>query len=209
MNRTLRLLAGSALLLLSLAAAQAASPWSVRVRATYLETVDHSDAFSALGINFAKGAVSVNDKLIPEIDINYAFTDTLFAELVLTIPQMQDVKLAGVGKLGTFRHLPPTLLLQYRANPTGKIHPYAGLGVNYTLIWSDHLAVAGIPLNLESSSFGFAVQVGLDWDINERWAFNVDLKKAQISSKVFVGSTALTEARLDPMLYSVGLRYAF
>ncbi|HLP03472.1 MAG TPA: OmpW family outer membrane protein [Opitutaceae bacterium] len=209
MNKSLRLLAGSALLLLSLAAAQAASPWSVRVRATYLETVDKSDPFTALGIHFGRDAVSVNDKLIPEIDISYAFTDTLYAELVLTIPQMQTVKLAGVGKLGTFIHLPPTLMFQYRANPTGKIHPYAGLGVNYTLVWSDHLSVAGVPLSLENSSFGLAAQIGLDWDLTDHWGLNIDVKKANIRSKVFAGSTSLTEARLDPLLYSVGVRYAF
>ena len=209
MKKTTRLLAGSVVLLLSLATAQAASPWSVRFRATYLETVDKSDAFSALGLNFAPGAISTNDKLIPEIDVDYAFTPTLSAEVVLTIPQVQEVSLAGVGKLGTFRHLPPTFLLQYRANPGGAIRPYVGAGLNYTLIWSDHLAVAGVPLHLDHSSVGLAAQTGFDWKIDDRWSFNVDLKYAAIRSKVYAGSAALTEARLDPWLYSVGVRYGF
>lgn len=187
----------------------AASPWSVRVRATYLETVDHSDAFSALGINFAKNAVAVNDKLIPEIDVDYAFTDTLSAELVLTIPQTQTVSLAGVGKLGSFKHLPPTLLAQYRGNPGGAIRPYVGAGVNFTLIWDDNLSVAGVPLSLENFSLGLAAQAGVDFKINEKWAFNVDLKWAAIRSDVTAGSAKLTQARLDPMLYAIGLRYDF
>ncbi len=138
MKLSLRLLACSALLVLTAAAVQAASPWSVRLRATYLQTVDQSDAFTALGINFPKNAVAVNDKMIPEIDVDYAFTDSFGAEVVLTIPQTQDVTLAGVGKLGTFKHLPPTFLLQYRANSGGSFRPYIGAGVNFTLIWDSN-----------------------------------------------------------------------
>jgi outer membrane protein len=210
MNQTIRHLTRAALLLLSVASIHAASPWSARLRTTYLQTVDHSGAFTALGINFAKNSVKINDKLIPEIDVDYAFTDTLSAELVLTIPQTQEVTLAGVGKLGSFKHLPPTLLLQYRANPGSAIRPYFGVGVNFTLIWGDSgLAVAGVPLSLENYSLGLAGQAGVDWKINDRWSFNVDIKKAAISSDVLAGAARLTTAHLDPWLYAIGLRYDF
>jgi outer membrane protein len=209
MNKVIRNIIPCALLFAITVALPAAGPWSVRVRATYLETADKSDAFSALGIAFASDAVSVSDRLIPEIDIAYAFTDTLSAELVLTIPQKHSVSLAGVGKLGTFKHLPPTLLLQYRALPGAAIRPYIGAGVNFTLIWDDELSVAGVPLGLESNSTGLALQAGVDWKIDERWSFNVDLKRAIIRSSVSAGAARLTEARLDPWLYAVGLRYGF
>lgn len=208
LTHTRRLVRG-VLVLATLTTLHAASPWSVRVRATYLETVDHSDAFTALGISFPKNSVSVNDKLIPELDVDYAFSDTWSAELVLTIPQTQEVKLAGVGKLGTFKHLPPTLLAQYRANPGGAIRPYVGLGVNFTLIWADDISVAGVPLSLENYSLGLAAQAGVDFKINESWSFNLDVKRAAIRSDVRAGGTTLTEARLDPWLYAVGLRYQF
>jgi outer membrane protein len=197
------------LLLVSAIALPAASPWSVRLRATYLQTMDKSDAFTALGINFAADAVSVSDKLIPEIDIAYDFNDVFSAELVLTIPQKHNVDLAGAGRLGTFKHLPPTLLFQYRANPGGALRPYLGLGVNYTLIFSDKLSVAGVPLGLDSSSVGFALQAGFDYKVNDRWSFNADLKNARLSSGVYAGAAKLTEASLDPWLYSLGMRYQF
>ncbi len=202
----------SAVVILGIIAATAtsvASPWSARVRATYLQTVDKSDAFSALGINFGKNAVSVNDKLIPEINVAYAFNDVWSAELVLTIPQTQKVSLAGVGALGSFKHLPPTLLLQYRANPGGSVRPYAGVGINHTFIFDESLSVAGIPLGLDSSSTGLALQAGVDFKVNDRWSFNVDLKHAKLSSGVYAGGAKLTEARLDPILYAIGLRYEF
>lgn len=209
MNQVLRCFTRGALLALCAVSLQAASPWSVRLRATYLQTVDESDAFTALGTSFGSGAVSVSDRLIPEIDIGYAFTDTLSAELVLTIPQKHTVSLAGVGKLGSFKHLPPTLLLQYRALPGAAIRPYVGVGVNFTLIWDDVISVANVPLGLESNSVGLAAQAGVDWRINDRWSFNLDVKKAAIRSDVFAGGAKLTEARLDPWLYAAGVRYAF
>ncbi len=209
MNKTSLNLARGALLLLSVAALNAASPWSVRLRATYLETADKSDAFTALGINFAANAIAVNDKFIPEIDVDYAFTDAFSAELVLTIPQTQDVTLKGVGKLGTFKHLPPTLLGKYRFNAGGALRPYVGAGVNFTLIWADNLSVAGVPLNLENYSVGAAAQAGIDWKIDERWTFNADVKRAALRTDVSAGATKLTEARLDPRLYSAGVSYAF
>lgn len=209
MNKILRNILPCALLLTTAVALPAASPWSVRLRATYLQSVDESDAFSALGINFAADAVSVSDRLIPEIDIDYAFTDTLSAELVLTIPQEHSVSLAGVGKLGTFKHLPPTLLFQYRALPGAAIRPYLGVGVNFTLIWDDNLSVAGVPLGLEGNSTGLALQAGVDWKIKERLYFNLDLKRANIRSSVSAGAARLTTARLDPWLYAAGVRYEF
>ena len=209
MKRILTLLAGSTLLLAAALSVSAASPWSVRLRATYLQTVDKSDAFTALSINFPKDAISVNDKLIPEIDVDYAFTDTLGAELVLTIPQTQDVSLAGVGNLGSFKHLPPTLLFQYKANPGGTVRPYIGAGINFTLIWGGNLKVAGVPLDLDSTSIGLAAQGGVDIKIDDQWSFNVDIKRAAIRSDVRAGGARLTEARLDPWLYAVGFRYDF
>ena len=68
---------------------------------------------------------------MPEFDITYFFTPNIAAELILTYPQKHDVELGGTG-IGSVKHLPPTLTLQYHFNPTGTIRPYVGLGANYT-----------------------------------------------------------------------------
>lgn len=190
------------------APAQDKNPWSVRLRATYMETADESDAFSALGINFAPDSIEVQSKLIPEIDVVYALTPHLSAELVLTIPQKHDVSLRGVGHLGTFKHLPPTLLVQYHFFPDAKVRPYVGGGLNYTLIYDSDLKVAGVPLALDNCSFGLAAQAGVDVTITPRLSFNLDVKKAAIRTDVSAGGAKLTEARVDPWLFSVGLKWA-
>lgn len=191
----------SALLLGALAAASSAfaGPWSARIGATWLETVDKS----------TRGVpVSVEDKLIPELDITYAFDANWSAELVLTIPQEHSVKSAG-ARLGSFKHLPPTLLAKYTFDPIGSFRPYVGAGVNFTLIFDDDLAVGATRLKLDSFSVGPAVQAGFDWALNDTWSLNFDVKRVMLRTDVEAGGAKITEARLDPWLYSIGLRYAF
>lgn len=190
--------------------AAAAGPWSARLRATYLEMADKSDAFGALGLAFAADAVDVDSKWIPEFDFSYAFSKNFSAELVLTIPQKQKVHLAGAGALGTFKHLPPTLLGQYRFAPGGKVQPYVGAGVNFTLIFDKNLKVANVPLDLEDTSLGLAAQAGVDIDLGNGMHVNLDVKKAALRSDVLVkGGPKLTTARLDPWLFSLGLGWSF
>lgn len=174
----------------------AASPWSVRVAATYLETVDHTSRSAV--------PVTIEDKLIPEFDIGYAFNEHWSADLVLTVPQEHDVK-SGGAQLGTFKHLPPTLLAKYTFGTFCGFTPYVGAGVNLTLIFDDDMGA----LKLDNYSVGPAGQVGFDYKLNERWALNADVKKAVIRTDVTGPAGKLTEARLDPWLYSLGLRYQF
>lgn len=189
------LVAGLSLLPSARAAEAGSSPWSVRLRATYLDAVDQT--------------VKVSDKLIAEFDINYALCDTWALELVLTHPQEHDVKLGGV-EIGDFKHLPPTLLLQYRpviAALGENFRPYVGAGVNFTLIFDDNL-LGGLA-KLDSYSVGPAGQIGFDYTLNERWAINVDVKKIFIGSDVKVNGTKVIDVNVDPLAYSLGLTYRF
>lgn len=180
----------------SLVSVQAASPWSVRLAATYLQTTDGSTNKAV--------DVDIEDKLIPEFDVSYAFNRHWSAELVLTVPQKHTVKINGAAG-GDFKHLPPTLLAKYTFDSIGKLTPYIGAGVNFTLIFDDELGAA----KLENYSVGPAGQAGFDYKLTERWSFNVDVKRAVLRTDVSVGGVELTEARLDPWLYSLGLRYQF
>jgi len=189
--------------------AAAPKTWNIKLRAAYLETADESDAFSALGINFAEGAVSVEDKWIPEIDITYAFTKNLLAEAALTIPQKHDVYLAGVGKIGSLEHIPPTLSLVYEFNTQSALTPYLSGGLNFTWITNKRLKVANIDLDLDDYSIGLALGAGVAYDINERWNLDASLKWIDLDSDITAGGTKLTKASLDPWLFSFGANYRF
>jgi outer membrane protein len=197
----------------SLALAQS-TPWSVRLAGTEVHMADQSDAFSALGLNFPSGAVHVGNKLIPEFDINYAFTPNIVAQLVLTYPQTANVTLGGPtqgASLGTFKFLPPTLVAQYHFLPGQAFDPYVGAGINYTWITSVHLGVAGVPLDLKKSSFGAALNVGGDFKIDKAWFVNADVKYINpLQSDVLLpDGSKLTTAKLNPLLYSLGVGYRF
>lgn len=200
MNTRLLLASVLSLAALALVVRAEAGPWSVRLAATWLQTADDSSNSAV--------PVTVEDKLIPEIDVSYAFTEHWSADLVLTIPQEHSVK-SGGARLGTFKHLPPTLLAKYNFSPVGAFRPYLGAGVNFTLIFDDDLYAGPTRLKLENFSVGPAGQAGFDWTLTENWALNVDVKRVFLRTDVTAGGAKLTEARLDPWLYSLGLRYAF
>ncbi len=205
---------GLALMVMAAGAASTAAQadegsWLVRARAVRLHMADQSEAIPSLGV--PSDAIQANDKTIPEIDITYFFTKNIAAELILTVPQKQDVTLSG-AKIGTFKHLPPTLTAQYHFLPDGQFRPYVGAGINFTRISSVALNVPGVgDLDLESSSIGGAIQIGVDVKVADNLFVNVDVKKVWISSDVMLKSTGakVSSVTLDPIAIGVGIGYRF
>ena len=66
-HKNTNVVAGALLAICVVVSLSAVEPkaWEVNVRAAYLKTADDSDAFTALDIDFAEGAVSVEDKWFP------------------------------------------------------------------------------------------------------------------------------------------------
>lgn len=183
--------------------AQQQSPWQVRARVIHLAPADNSDPVGGAG---ASDRLSVSKKTIPEVDISYFFTPNLAAELVLTYPQKHTVYLDG-NNVGTFKHLPPTLLLQYHFMPDKQFSPYVGAGVNYTRISSVNLL--GGAGSLENSSVGFALQAGVDYKLDKNWSLNLDIKKVQIRSDLMISGVKASALQVDPLMVGVGLGYRF
>lgn len=186
----------SATLLTPALAQQTEGPWLVRVRAVQIDPANRDTT----GLD-----LSVNEKLIPELDISYFITPNIAAELILTYPQKHDVR-AGGAKLGTLKHLPPTLTAQYHFLPQGDIRPYVGAGVNYTNFSSVNLP-AGV--NVKRGSWGWALQAGVDVKLQDNWYLNVDLKKAQIHADVTAAGAKIGTLKVDPLLLGVGVGYRF
>ena len=189
--------------LASSAAMAQESSWLVRARAVHIDTANKSDPIGGAG---AANRIHVDDKTIPELDISYFVTPNVAAELILTYPQKHDVTLDG-ARIGSFKHLPPTLSLQYHFSPERAFSPYVGAGVNYTRISKVRLLDgAG---DLENDSWGLALQAGVDFKLDRNWSVNVDVKKVQIRSDVFVGGARASKVKVDPILLGVGLGYRF
>lgn len=179
------------------------SPWLVRARAVHIEPDNKSAPVGGVG---AADTIEVENKTIPELDISYFFTPHIAAELILTYPQKHDVRLEG-AKIGTFKHLPPTLNLQYHFAPQASINPYVGVGVNYTRISS--VKLLGGAGDLENDSFGLSLQAGVDFRLDQHWSINADVKKVDIRSDVFVGGAKASHVKVDPVLFGLGIGYRF
>ena len=180
--------------------------WMVRVRALKLAPANDFDAKQIL----ADDSVEVNDKWIPEVDISYFFTKNIAAELVLTIPQKHNVHVDGAGNIGTFKHLPPSLLLQYHFNPEGTFRPYVGAGLNYTILGKENMSALGGDVTLDNHSFGGVIQIGFDYKIDKNLFLNFDIKKAQIRTDVYHSAAGnLGTLKVDPLLWGVGIGYRF
>lgn len=196
------LLAAAALCTLTCGAAVAQAqaqtpegPWMVRARAVHLDSANKDG--TPLGL-------SVNNKTIPEVDITYFLGNNLAAELILTVPQKHTLR-SGGEPIGTLKHLPPTLLLQYHFDVQG-FKPYVGAGLNYTRFSSVRLP-AGV--SIDKNSFGAALQVGVDIPLQKNLYLNFDVKKVFIKTDVSAGGAKLGSFKVDPVLVGVGLGWRF
>ncbi|HEX5356894.1 MAG TPA: OmpW family outer membrane protein [Aquabacterium sp.] len=198
-----RLIAAAALACAAAAPAYAGD-FMARFRVLQLDPANQNTADAVITTD----SVSVNTKYIWEIDASYFVTENVALELIATTPQKQTVYLNGT-KLGTLRHLPPTLLLQYHFAPTNKaVRPYAGFGVNYTHFSAVNLNDV-LPLDIDRHSWGTAVQFGADFPINDKVSINVDFKKIDIRTRVYNNGTQLGTVKVDPVLFGIGIGYRF
>lgn len=182
-------------------AAADAGDWIVRGRVVALDSANKDS--TGLGL-------SINNKLIPEVDITYFFSPNLAAELILTYPQKQNVRADG-DKIGTLKHLPPTLTLQYHFTGMG-VRPYVGAGLNYTRFSSvnfDPAVDALLGPSIDKNSFGLAVQAGVDIPMGGGWLLNVDVKKVQIRTDISSFGTKAGTFKVDPWLFGVGVGKRF
>jgi outer membrane protein len=171
-------------------------PWMVRARVVSLSSANTDS--TGLGL-------TVNDIVLPEVDVSYFFTPNIAVELILTVPQEHDVKSNGT-KLGTLSQLPPTLLLQYHF-PMNGYKPYVGAGINYTKFTTSD--IAGGAVTPDSSSWGGALQVGVDVPLSGNMYFNFDVKKVMIATNINTGGNSAGTLRVDPLLVGVGLGWRF
>jgi len=177
----------------------AADGWQVRARAIgVLPDVD-SSLTPAL-------VADVDDAWMPEFDFTYFISEHISLELILATTE-HDVSASGVA-LGSVWVLPPTLTAQYRFNPEGQIQPYVGAGVNYTIFYGED-EPAGINMSYDDS-FGLALQVGVDYMLDEHWLINVDVKKIWLSTDINMNAGTVTgEVDIDPWVIGVGIGYRF
>ena len=166
--------------------------------------------------------VKVDNSVMPEVDVTYMATDHIGFELIAATTKHSASGKTGttgaIGRLASTWVLPPTLTAQFHPVAEGPVRPYVGAGVNYTLFYSedasDALESATGPTKVHmSDSFGWALQAGVDVDLNERMFVNLDIKYIDIDTTARLSTTSAGVQRvrvhLDPIVAGVGLGMRF
>jgi len=183
---------------LALGTAQAAQgDWLGRVRVI---NIDPDASSSALNLD-------VNSKVAPELDFSYFVTNNLALELILAT-RRHEVTAGGVP-VGSVKHLPPTVLLQYHFLPDQQFRPYVGAGLNYTRFYDVNLG--GGTITVDKSSWGPAIQAGMDIAINKQFFFNIDVKKIWMDTDVKAAATGapLANLKINPVIFGIGVGMKF
>ncbi|MFT3966165.1 MAG: OmpW family outer membrane protein [Sphingobium sp.] len=166
--------------------------------------------------------VKVDNSVMPELDFSYMMTDHIGAELILATTKHHvdgtGGVTGGIGRLASTWVLPPTLTLQYHFLPEGKIRPYVGAGVNYTLFYSEKAsarfeAAAGRTEVSLKPSFGYALQAGVDVPVTDRIFVNLDVKYIDIDTTARLYTAGLgqqnVKVSLDPFVFGIGIGTKF
>lgn len=164
----------------------------------------------------------------------YMFTENWAFDVLASLPFSHDID-ATVSNddLGTVtaplaetKHLPPTFSIQYHFSPDANFQPYVGAGVNWTTFFSTDLnsgtaELLGLEKLKLDDSFGLALQIGGDWQLNEKWLLNFDVRYIDIETDATLtilddtvdppesvtGDIGTVE--IDPWVYSINIGFKF
>lgn len=192
--------------LLALAAASAAPAAVAEGRAWTLGVGVHQVAPKSGNGALAGGTlpVDVGDDARPTVTAELLFGNGLGIEVLAALPFEHDIAIAGLGRVGTTKQLPPVVSLQYHFNRDGAVSPFLGAGVNYTAFFDEETdgALDGSALSL-SDSWGAALHAGIDVRVGERGAVRVDARWIDIDTDVSLDGAGLGSVAIDPRVYGV------
>ncbi len=207
------------------AVAQEAGDWQFRLGLGYIATDTGNDDLVFSGMPLDTFNIDVDDQLGVVFDLTYFLSPNWGIELLASTPYTHDIDgagaLAGLGKIGETKHLPPTLSLQYHFSPGQKFRPYVGAGLNYTLFVDDStnqglhdgvVATANGALGTNFSggntnlsideSFGAAFQAGLDVDLSEKWFLNLNVRYIMIDVDAGLRTSTFDPAGNEQLFFS-------
>ena len=180
------------------AAAQSAGDWTIGIG------VHQVDPKSDNGV-LANGTLplSINSDAKPSLTFEYFVRENLGVEVLAAWPFQHDISVKGVGRVGSTKHLPPTVSLQYHFNDKGVVSPVLGVGLNYTTFFSEDTrgALAGSNLSLDNS-WGAAFHAGIDFKAG-KGMFRIDARKIDIDTDAHLNGAKLATVNVDPLVYGV------
>ncbi len=223
MKNSVRIIAAAAALAAcGLASAQSAGSWLARVGVTHLAPDVNSGNLSAPSFPNTKVDAKSNTQLGG--GITYMLTDNLAVDVPLATPFKHDLTgdgaIAGVGKLGSTKAIPATLMMQYRFNEANAaFRPYVGLGVTYAYFYDEKTTatlngltggtLANPTTAKVDNKFGALAQLGFVYNFNERWFVDASYSKSFLKTKIHLSSGQSINVKLDPNVFALAVGYRF
>ncbi|WP_426414918.1 OmpW/AlkL family protein [Aestuariirhabdus sp. LZHN29] len=187
-----------------------------------------SDEITLNGTGLGAEVNNIDSSTQLGLTFTYMVTDQIGLDLLAATPFEHDIKAQGleglgINKVGSTKHLPPTLSVQY--HPMGgsdsKFQPFLGLGLNYTTFFDEDASgeletALGEKYDLDlDDSWGMAFQAGADYFITDNLAVNATVWKLNIQTEAeFKGKNSgnrikAKDVDINPWVYMVGLGYRF
>ena len=132
-------------------------------------------------------------------------------DLLLAAPFKHDIELESDGsKVGSTRHLPPTLSLMWYPDLSERLQPFLGMGLNYTTFFEEQTsgALEGAKLRLDDS-FGVAFAAGLEYRFATDLSVIVDVRYFEIDTHAHLDGASLGKVHIDPMAFGAAIGYRF
>ena len=191
--------------------------WVVRAGATYIDPKSNNGSLVIPELDL-DSTIRVDSATMLTFDGTYMITNNLGVELLAALPFKHDISVDGLGKVGSTKHLPPTLSAVYHFNTSGQFQPYVGAGVNWTIFFDESesgvLDTLDADLSLDDS-WGLAAVVGIDIMLTETMFLNGNIRYMDIDSDVKItvpGGPNLVvraTAEIDPWVYAINIGWVF
>lgn len=201
----LSILLVTSLFAMSRAYAKQEGDWLLRFGAAQVSPNDSSGTLTGA----PTVGVAVGSNLQAFANISYMFSDNLAVELLASTPFTHTISATGAlsGDIATAKQLPPTLSVQYHFSPTSSISPYIGAGLNYTIFFDEQATAVINSIKLDNS-LGFALQVGADFEIQNDWFANLDLRYINIETTATT-NLGTVDVKINPWVLSAGIGFRF
>lgn len=176
------------------AAAQSQGDWTVGVG---LGWVSPKSDNATVGTS----TLSVDENTQATLTVEYFIRDNLGIEILAATPFSHDISLGGTN-IGSTKHLPPTVSLNYHIPTNSAFTPFIGIGVNYTTFWDEQTSLGTLSLD---DSWGIALHAGADYQISDNGSLRLDVRWIDIDTDATLNGAPLTNVEIDPIV--VGFSY--
>lgn len=196
--------------------------WSMKVAANRIMPKVQSGDMTGPSLSGTK--VDVEGDTQPTVAFEYRYDSRFSSEIVLGTPYKHNLvgagAVAGVGKTGSVKSLPPTVFGQYHfLDEQTLFRPYVGLGVTYAYFYGETGSAALTAMTQAGSStpttfsvdnkWAVSPQVGVHYRIDQRWYLNLVAVKTFLKTKAHFSTGQTIDMTLNPLSVSMGLGYHF